>query len=48
VLTASEKYSLVLAALCHDVDHTARTNAFEVLKISKLCLTYNDESVINL
>ena len=42
-LSSTEKYSLLLAALCHDVDHTGRTNAFESCKISKLSLKYNDE-----
>ena len=46
LLTPIEKYSLLLAAICHDVDHTGRTNAYEILKISKLSLKYNDESVL--
>ena len=48
VFNATEKYSLLLAAICHDVDHTGKTNAFEISKISKLCLKYNDESVTRL
>ena len=46
LLTAIEKYSLLIAAICHDVDHTGRTNAFEIAKISKLSLKFNDESVL--
>ena len=46
ILTPIEKYSLVLASICHDIDHSGRTNAFEILKISKLSLKFNDESVL--
>ena len=46
ILSPIEKYSLLLAAICHDVDHTGRTNSFEIMKISKLSLKFNDESVI--
>lgn len=41
-----ELFSLIFAALCHDVDHTGRTNAFETASYSLLALKYNDESVI--
>ena len=36
----------MLSAVCHDVDHTGRTNTFEVSKYSKVALRYNDESVL--
>ena len=42
-----EQFALVLSCLCHDVDHTGKTNAFEAASYSKLALKYNDESVIN-
>jgi hypothetical protein len=32
--------------LCHDVDHTGRTNPFEIASSSKLAIRYNDESVL--
>ena len=41
-----ELFSLLLAALCHDVDHTGRTNAFEAASYSPLALKYNDESIL--
>ena len=41
-----EQFALLLAALCHDIDHSGRTNAFEVNSYSNLALKYNDESVL--
>ena len=41
-----ELFSLLLSALCHDVDHTGRTNAFESASYSQLALKYNDESIL--
>lgn len=38
-------FSLLIAALCHDVGHTGRTNLFEVGIMSKLAIRYNDKSV---
>lgn len=40
-----EMFSLLFAAICHDADHTGRTNAFEAASYSVLALKYNDESV---
>lgn len=39
-------FALLLAALCHDVDHTGRTNAFEAASYSTLALKYNDDSIL--
>ena len=39
-------FGLLIAAMCHDVDHTGRTNMFEVNSKSKLAITYNDKSVL--
>lgn len=36
---------IIIASYCHDVDHTGRTNAFEVEKGSPLAVEYNDRSV---
>ena len=43
---AEEIFGLLLAALCHDVDHTARTNSFEISSGSTLALRYHDISVL--
>lgn len=40
------KFSLFLAGLCHDVDHTGRNNAFESASFSSLSIKYNDESIL--
>ena len=37
---------LLIAAFCHDVDHTGKTNAFEINKGSELAIIYHDKSVI--
>lgn len=39
-------YILTLSGLCHDVDHTGRTNIFEVNSQSKLAIRYHDKSVL--
>jgi cAMP-specific phosphodiesterase 4 len=41
-----ELFSLRLAALCHDLDHTGRTNFYEIKCQSELALVYNDASVL--
>jgi 3''5''-cyclic nucleotide phosphodiesterase. len=37
---------LIVAALCHDVAHTGRTNAYEIAKLTKLAIRYHDKSVL--
>lgn len=39
-------FALLLSALCHDVDHTGRTNAFEASSYSNLAVKYNDEAIL--
>jgi GAF domain-containing protein len=41
-----QKYGLLLAALCHDLDHPGNTNAFEINSGSQLAVTYNDQHVL--
>lgn len=43
---AEDILATLVAALCHDVDHTGRTNSFEVSKGSNLALLYHDTSVL--
>ncbi|KAM3141805.1 hypothetical protein pb186bvf_006127 [Paramecium bursaria] len=45
-LDTTEQFAALLSSLCHDVDHTGRTNGFEVARMSKLAIRYNDESVL--
>jgi 3'5'-cyclic nucleotide phosphodiesterase len=40
------KFTLILSALCHDVDHTGRTNVYEINSLSKLAIRYHDKSVL--
>lgn len=37
---------MLIAAFCHDVDHTGRTNLFEVNSGSELAIRYHDRAVI--
>mmetsp|Transcript_61035 Transcript_61035/g.145429 ORF Transcript_61035/g.145429 Transcript_61035/m.145429 type:complete len:478 (-) Transcript_61035:160-1593(-) len=37
-------FSLVIGALCHDIDHRGRNTAFEVMTMSELAIRYNDRS----
>jgi hypothetical protein len=41
-----EVLATLVASLCHDLDHTGRTNAFEVATGSALALLHNDKSVL--
>ena len=40
-----EQFAVLLAGLCHDTDHTGKTNAFEVSSFSSLAIKYNDDAV---
>jgi calcium/calmodulin-dependent 3',5'-cyclic nucleotide phosphodiesterase len=42
----TEIFALLLAGLAHDVNHTGRTNTFEVNRKSKLATVYHDISVL--
>lgn len=41
-----ELFALLVACLCHDVDHNGHTNLFEVASGSDLAIRYYDESVL--
>jgi len=41
-LRLSEKFALLVGALCHDVDHRGYNTAFEVATRSELAMRYND------
>ena len=41
-----EEFTMLLSCLAHDLDHTGRSNTFEISKQSKLAIRYNDESVL--
>ncbi|CAK9002321.1 5'-cyclic phosphodiesterase 9A [Durusdinium trenchii] len=40
----AEMFAMIMAALCHDVDHRGYNNAFEIMTRSELALRYNDSS----
>lgn len=42
----SDILALLIASLCHDLDHTGRTNMFEVNSRSDLAILYHDKSVL--
>jgi GAF domain-containing protein len=46
ILTPLDKLAMLVAAICHDVGHRGRTNAFEINTNSDLSLMYNDKSVL--
>jgi len=41
-----EILALLIAALCHDLDHPGFNNAFQINTMSNLAITYNDTSVL--
>jgi hypothetical protein len=43
---ALEIFAILVAGLCHDVDHTGRTNAFEISKETDLAILYSDIAVL--
>lgn len=45
-LSGMDKFICLFSALGHDIDHTGRTNAFEIAKFSKLSQRYNNEAVL--
>lgn len=46
VLTTQEKYALLIAALCHDLDHPGLSNGFQINSKSPLASLYNNISVL--
>ncbi|WIA12087.1 hypothetical protein OEZ85_012163 [Tetradesmus obliquus] len=45
VLSAGEELVLLVAAICHDLDHDGFTNSYHVASHSELAQRYNDKSV---
>ncbi len=45
-VTRLEILALLIASLCHDLDHPGNTNSFEVNTSSALALLHNDQSVL--
>jgi len=43
-LFKTDKFAIIVAALCHDIGHRGRNTAFEVMTHSDLALRYNDSS----
>lgn len=41
-----EIFAMLVAALCHDIDHPSTTNDFELKTLSPLALTHNDDAVL--
>jgi hypothetical protein len=46
LLTEADWLTLLLSALCHDLEHPGTTNAFQVNTQSALAVRYNDASVL--
>ncbi|GIM17067.1 hypothetical protein Vretimale_19613 [Volvox reticuliferus] len=46
VLNSLERLALLIAALCHDLDHDGHSNSFHVNSGSELARIYNDQSVM--
>jgi hypothetical protein len=45
-LTSLDILSVLIAAICHDLDHPGNNNAFEVATRSALAITYSDDAVL--
>jgi len=35
-----DRFTLIFSGLCHDVNHTGKTNLFEISRQSKLAIRY--------
>ncbi|OQR93888.1 3'5'-cyclic nucleotide phosphodiesterase [Achlya hypogyna] len=46
LLPSLDIFSVLIAALCHDVDHPGNNNDFEVKCVSSIALTHNDDAVL--
>ncbi|GLC43173.1 hypothetical protein PLESTB_000855000 [Pleodorina starrii] len=46
ILSPLERLALLVAALCHDLDHDGHSNSFHVNSGSELARIYNDQSVM--
>ncbi|KAF2073297.1 hypothetical protein CYY_005396 [Polysphondylium violaceum] len=46
ILTPIEKLSLIIASICHDLDHPALSNRFQINMKSSLAQQYNNKSVL--
>ena len=44
-LTMTDQLALLMAAVCHDLDHDGHTNSYHVNTQSELARIYNDVSV---
>ncbi|KAJ1499767.1 hypothetical protein HMI54_011429 [Coelomomyces lativittatus] len=43
-LTKEEQFALLLACVCHDLEHDGKTNQFHIKTESELAIAYNDQS----
>jgi high affinity cGMP-specific 3',5'-cyclic phosphodiesterase 9 len=43
-LSMVEKFSMILAAIGHDMDHPGLNNAYQINALTELAITYNDSS----
>ncbi|KAF4320730.1 hypothetical protein BBO99_00001383 [Phytophthora kernoviae] len=41
-----EIFAMLIASLCHDIDHPGNTNDFELKLLSPMALTHNDDAVL--
>jgi 3'5'-cyclic nucleotide phosphodiesterase len=44
ILTSTEQLVLLVAALCHDLDHDGHSNSYHINSQSDLAQRYNDQS----
>jgi hypothetical protein len=43
-LSMIEKFSLILSAIGHDMDHPGLNNAYQINALTELAVAYNDSS----
>lgn len=46
LLSPLEIFSLMIAAICHDLEHPGLNNGYQIVTSSPLALVYNDKSVL--
>ena len=45
-MNSLSQFTLLLSCLFHDIDHTGRTNQFEINSMSKYAILYHDLAVL--
>lgn len=46
ITTELQKFAMLFAGLMHDIDHSGKSNSYEMNSMSGLAIRYNDKSIL--